>query len=446
MLVVIVLGLLLVHVDRRRHVELDASISDIAGDQLDESVSIIDESSTAEEQIVSLVEMPLVTDPFATPPELAVTPDGLAVPSELKAPQIGLALHGRDEGMKQVLMDAYGATAGSERAVALALAWLAKQQRTNGSWSLRGPYRDGSNTENSAAATAMALLAFQGAGNSHQKGQYQKQVDKGVRFLLSQQDKDGCFFQFVRGRDMSRNHWLYTQGQCTIALCELYAMTGDSALREPAQAAVNYLIKAQDPELGGWRYAPQFQSDTSVTGWVVMALQSALMGGLEVPTVNLLRVGDYLDKAANEDGSQYGYLAGGPSTTPMTAEALLCRQYLGWRQSDPRLVRGVKHLLAEPNLPSWTERNVYYWYYATQVMHHMEGEYWKTWNARMRDLLVDHQVTKGPEEGSWHPSQPESDRWGFQGGRLYVTCLSIYILEVYYRHLPLYSSDALTAR
>ena len=36
-------------------------------------------------------------------------------------------------------------------------------------------------------------------------------------------------------------------------------------------------------------------------------------------------------------------------------------------------------------------------------------------------------------------SEPdEHGHWGQFGGRLYVTCLSTYILEVYYRHLPLY--------
>jgi hypothetical protein len=83
---------------------------------------------------------------------------------------------------------------------------------------------------------------------------------------------------------------------------------------------------------------------------------------------------------------------------------------------------------------------VYYWYYATQMLHHLEGEPWKKWNGIMRDLLVEKQIRSGKERGSWDPVRPTPDRWGAHAGRLYVTCLSIYILEVYYRHLPLYSS------
>jgi hypothetical protein len=67
---------------------------------------------------------------------------------------------------------------------------------------------------------------------------------------------------------------------------------------------------------------------------------------------------------------------------------------------------------------------------------------WKEWNEKLRQEVPAHQVRKGPEEGSW---DPQGDVWGGHGGRLYVTCLSIYMLEVYYRHLPIYSADKFMA-
>ena len=97
-------------------------------------------------------------------------------------------------------------------------------------------------------------------------------------------------------------------------------------------------------------------------------------------------------------------------------------------------VRGVEYL--NQHTIDWNEeKNVYYWYYATQVTHHMEGEAWKKWNAVMRQELPKNQVQNGKEGGSWDPS---GDRWASYGGRLYETCLCIYMLEVYYRHLPIY--------
>jgi hypothetical protein len=144
----------------------------------------------------------------------------------------------------------------------------------------------------------------------------------------------------------------------------------------------------------------------------------------------------FLDSVESHGGARYAYQPGRVETEAMTAEALLCRQYLGWRDDDKRLLSGVKYLGRHP--VDFEERNVYYWYYATQVMHHMGGEPWVEWNKVMRQEVPSHQVREGRQRGSW---DPEEDAWGNQAGRLYVTCLSTYMLEVYYRHLPLYKAN-----
>ena len=72
----------------------------------------------------------------------------------------------------------------------------------------------------------------------------------------------------------------------------------------------------------------------------------------------------------------------------------------------------------------------------------MGGEPWKRWNAVMRQVMPAQQIPRGKEGGSWNPrgsGNEEDDQFAGSGGRLYVTCLSIYMLEVYYRHMPLYS-------
>jgi len=82
---------------------------------------------------------------------------------------------------------------------------------------------------------------------------------------------------------------------------------------------------------------------------------------------------------------------------------------------------------------------MYYNYYATQVMRHCEGERWKKWNSVMRDQLVKSQTQKGHETGSWYMGSGHvTDR----GGRLYCTSMGTMILEVYYRHLPIYRKQS----
>ena len=212
-------------------------------------------------------------------------------------------------------------------------------------------------------------------------------------------------------------------------------MTHDSVYRSAAERAVSFCVKSQDSTGGGWRYNPNNDSDTSVTGWFVMALQSAMMAGLEVPSKTMINITRYLDSAQDETGSRYFYQPHGYFNYAMTAEGLLCRQYLGWKRNDPRLTTGVQLLSTQP--VNDTDINVYQWYYATQVMHHMGGDYWKKWNEVMRQAVPETQVKKGSEDGSWNPS---GDKYAGQGGRLYVTCLRTFMLEVYYRHLPIYDS------
>jgi hypothetical protein len=117
----------------------------------------------------------------------------------------------------------------------------------------------------------------------------------------------------------------------------------------------------------------------------------------------------------------------------------LMSQYLGSRRDDPVVVNGIEYLLTRK--PDIRDRNVYYWYYATQVMHNCPGPQWDAWNRHTRQLLIETQETKGCAAGSWDPEQPDSDMWGIQGGRLMMTSLSALTLEVYYRYLPLYKLD-----
>ena len=402
------------------------------GEQLEENAFDMANSEWEEnsEPVVTPTEAPVVDEPLAVPPVLDLAPQATNLSAfELTVPDVGSALKGRDPGMKKALLAAYGGTPGTEAAVEWALKWFQRNQQRDGFWSLVGPYDNGAQIENRVAATAMALLAFQGAGHTHLRGDYAEIVRKGWYALLGSQKPDGDFWQ--GGIEHQR---LYAQAQATIALCELYGMTRDEAYREPAQRAIDYAIKIQDLQ-GGWRYRPGNGSDTSVTGWFVMALQSARMAYLDVDVKALKNVNRYLDSASSLDGTRYGYLPHDGGTVTMTAEGLLCRQYLGWARNDPRLVSGVEYISVHPI--DFRDRNVYYWYYATQVLHHMDDQSWDRWNHVMRVELPKHQVQNGREHGSW---APVGDRWGSHGGRLYTTALSTFMLEVYYRHLPIYSS------
>jgi hypothetical protein len=170
-----------------------------------------------------------------------------------------------------------------------------------------------------------------------------------------------------------------------------------------------------------------------VVGWQVIALKSGDMGYLTVNPNTVAGATRFLDFVQADGGGRYGYnIPGNGAAT--SAIGLLCRMYLGWPREHAGIVRGAVDL----NTLGPSRDNMYFNYYATQVLHHYGGEDWEQWNAVMREQLVQTQETQGHAAGSWAPRDPH----GRSGGRLYMTCLAILTLEVYYRHLPLYQKRA----
>ncbi|MDY0165174.1 MAG: hypothetical protein RBS80_01435 [Thermoguttaceae bacterium] len=365
----------------------------------------------------------------------------------------------RTEGRRAEIAQARGGTEGTERAVEMGLDYLARIQFPDGHWSLHElppgvtlPDPALGTMQADTAATGLALLAYLGAGYTHLDDKHRTIVDKGLAWMVRNQKPNGDLFT-----GGSRPAWFYSHGIAAIALCEAYGMTQDPQLREPAQLAIRFICETQHPTRGGWRYELDSQgrsreTDTSVSGWQLLALKSAQMAGLEVPSEVLAKVDGWLDLAqAPQSEGQYVYnpyaadlpeqRAGRNPNLAMTAEAMLMRIYLGRNRDNDRLIAGADFLRRNPpevGTGRQPLRDCYYWYYATQAMFQMQEPYWTQWNDRLRPLMESGQEQTGPLAGSWHPLRPVPDRWGHAGGRLYVTTLHLLMLEVYYRHLPLF--------
>ncbi|MBQ9813399.1 MAG: hypothetical protein IJM54_08800 [Thermoguttaceae bacterium] len=349
-------------------------------------------------------------------------------------------LSGRGEN-KAAMLVAGGGSEGSEKSVALALAWIAEHQLPDGSWSFKmiecptcgGKCRNSGSVDAPIAATSMALLPFLAAGNTPTQGKYKKVVAKGLNYLTTHGNDDANGTSFREGGGN-----MYSHGLATITLCETYAMMSareKSRYRELgylAQNAVRFIEYAQADD-GGWRYTPKQAGDTSVAGWQLMGLKSAQMGGLDVRDDVVRNARDFLRYVSIEDETRYCYQAGSSESPATDSIGLLCRLYLDWGIEDARVINGVQRLSdkigPQLNVP-------YYTYYATQLMYNVGGDVWAKWNARVRDNIIAQQCMEGHERGSWYPDNPGGHC--ATGGRLYVTSLNCMVLEVYYRHMPLY--------
>ena len=362
---------------------------------------------------------------------------------------------GRGGGTKDKAIKEGGGNDASEQAVALGLIWLAKHQEKDGGWT----FDAGSHTKERTCATGFALLPFLAAGQTHKPDsdgkpkKYQNVVKAGLEFLMR-----SCVTAGPNAGRLSSN--TYAQAIASLPIVEAYGMTKDPMLRPYAQAVVNYVQKIQDKK-GSWGYSPNAEGDTSIVGWQIQVLAAAkLTKNLVVADSHIKMAMKFLDTvSAGSKKSFYGYrsrpkietAAERAAAASLTAVGLLCRYYMdGWGPSHPGMNDGVAAMMAHPPARTGGLKDMYYYYYATQVVHFYGGKEWLEWNNGpeqpdktrkngMRDWLVNSQVKLDKATpaniGSW---EKEAGWFGRECGRLGTTAVALLTLEVYYRHLPLY--------
>jgi hypothetical protein len=489
---------------------------------------VVEEPADAEEETLEVApDQAFLDNVMLDPPEIAhpevVLPDLEEVARELEVEIAAAeAKPGRDPGFTvgedargglarrgdrrgQALTQ--GATAESENAVELALQWLVRHHREDGSWcfnqqlgehacvgcqcSAPGPYADALN-----GATGMVLLALLGAGHTQLEGKYRDEVAGGLRYLIEQQAPDGSLM------DPSGN--LYSHGLATLALCEALAMTRDGYLAPPtatprwgdpavpanggsaavsgppggdaegnpppaggsspnllgfafdatapvtlpelthaAQQAVTFIERAQHPA-GGWRYRPRQAGDTSVVGWQLMALKSAYLAGLKVDSKVAARATRFLDMVSEDRvGSCYGYTYGGKRPYLDINTPITATTPIGLLC---RMYTGWEH--KRPGLGQGVER-LKFWARPGKGLYYyyyatqVMHHYGGSSWEKWNAFMRDYLVQSQSQQGS------ELGSWMLDGshddaGRLYCTAMAAMTLEVYYRYSSIYSKASVT--
>jgi hypothetical protein len=435
-----------------RRFSMESGISDDQGEQV-ETVEI-SQSSDADASPASsgadtlstttiLTEMPELLDPLSgqTTGQLETLADAIRFSGQTLTSGsngfVGLSTESRTVENRRAAAARHGGTAASEAAVEAALAYLARHQRNNGSWSMgfdvcNEECTDGCKDldKKDIAATGLALLCFLGAGHTMHQGDYSDNVSRGVYYLVQNMKfrKDGTQGYWLTEQAAAQ---MYEHGIATLALCESLQMTGDTSLKGPCQAAINYIVAAQHKD-GGWGYHPSTPGDLSIVGWQMMALKSASAAGIKVFHETLHLADNFLKREASGP-FLYTYRRGKP-TASMTAIGNLIRIFRGNTLTDGALMRANDYIAKQG--PSRVDS--YYNYYATQFMFQMGGERWKNWNLVMRELLVQTQVQQGHMAGSWYT---DGELPYPNAGRIYITTMNCLTLEVYYRYLPVYESS-----
>ncbi len=450
-LLLVIMGLIIIQIPNDQFAPLQLGWS-----------TLVESSQNQSTPEIAVIEIPAVkmsnTDSSSSVIEVKPVPAQQVSPTQThETPKLALSDVSQSLALRKETKPGEGDASGAgakqgttRQAIDLALTWIVRQQQPGGYWELTGPYPDAGTIDTKSGATALSLLALLGDGNTPTSGKYQQAVQQGLDWLVRNQKSNGDLFDAL---EEGREPHFYAHSQGTIALCEAVALSGEETYRGPAERAVRFLISAQNPVLGGWKYrqlTAQGIGDLSVTGWALMALHSARMAQIDVPFETFLLAERFLNSVQEQatNGSFYKYRPDFPieelQRWPMTAEGLLCRQWLGWPKNYPEMRRGVEFLLSEKNKPEWEQnrRNVYAWYYTAQTLHNLGGNYWKQWYANVSKIISDEQAQSGTQRGSWHPTRPQGafQERSHDAGRLYLSVMCVLILETPQRHAALYEA------
>lgn len=408
-------------------------------------------------------------------------PDGNPPEPDPNAPDPDIDAKGTSDKTRarSILRARFASGKPNETRILAALNWLADHQNSNGSWSGTSFSDDSSRTyarktynlelvapgdrrgdkgwEATAdiGLTGMSLLAFAGAGYDHKTGPYKEACRRAVTYLRVAQTGDGCFG--VKDEEC----FVYNHAFATMAIAELYALTGDPVLRVSAEQATQFIVSAQNPGMG-WRYGIRYgENDTSVTGLMLMALKSCKLAGIEFDSKKVFggvakwldtvttEVNQYPKTGYNQPGTDNARLRSAHDylTNPaMDAINVLSRLVIGDKGWDSRnkVIKAQTDNIVDPLfLPTWDHYRIdfYYWYYASLALNQVGGTQWSNWKRTLYKTLTDNQrgfclADKGgtratlDEYGSWDAV----DAWHAAGGRVYSTAINCLTLAVESRY------------
>jgi len=331
-------------------------------------------------------------------------------------------------------------SAESRAALDRGLAWLASKQQKDGNWitsAKKGKHRY-------LAIEAFAVLAFAADGNQPGQGKYGQVVDRGLKYILSQQDPATGLFSV---RHLAYEN--YNHGFTTMALAEIQAILGkgknkqlDAALEKSLK-----LIEATQCRDGGWDYRAELRPrghDLSLAVCQTAALASLRDGGHKVSDKVLAKAAEFIEKHYEERRGGFSYVPRSPVSLAMSSAGVvgLCR--LG-KHEDPRVKRSMEFIRRELSrlrrvkegsgrLPTFQ----YALLYASRALYQQADKDWITAYSKLRDGVVKSQkMADAKSQGYWKSQR----HVGGEPGDIYTTAIACLVLALPERHLPMWARD-----
>ncbi len=314
-----------------------------------------------------------------------------------------------------------------DNAIVRGLTFLSEAQTSSGAWETES-------FGESTASTSLAVMSFLAAGHLPGEGEYGKQINRGIRWVVQHQEDNGMFVH-------KKSHGpMYSHGISTLMLAEVYGMvdkTDAKHVQRGLEKGIALILKSQavdkqERHAGGWRYQIDSKdSDLSVTGWQVLALRAAKNVGCDVPAEAIDAAVAYVKRCASLRGDNFqgfGYQPGNGATPTLTGVGILALEVCGDHHS-PEALGGADFLVDHP-LQSGSNYFYYGVYYTNVGMFKIGGDH----AAHSREHVATLLLREQKPDGSWLSDHSTERRVG----PVYSTSLAILSLAVDYRFLPIY--------
>ena len=319
-------------------------------------------------------------------------------------------------------------------AVQSGVQWLLRRQRDDGLWDSGHPQTQ------RVGVSALALLTLLGSRSDDPR--FSEAQTRATQALLATQAPDGRF------GEKSFHDSMYHHAVALLALSEAHALFPSDELKLAVKKGVHFALSAQNP-YRAWRYGVRDgDNDSSITGWMLIALKSAKVQGFEVTRPNLTWALDFLEAMTDPETGRTGYMqrgerpvraAGRDTSFPpehsesLTAESMYARILHGQNpKTTPLIEKGASLLLLK--LPRWMPEagrvDYIYWYFGTLAMFQVGGDEWSRWAKATGAALLDAQTKDGEEAGSF----PAVDPWSNEGGLVYSTSLCTMAMTAFARY------------
>ncbi len=308
-------------------------------------------------------------------------------------------------------------------AIERALDYLERVQRPDGSFP--------ENYGDSTGIPSLVGMAFLSKGHTPMEGPRARTINRCIDFILANQRENGVFEKGNAGEGP-----MYAHNISTLFLSEASGMVDPERQKKIDAAlpkALSIILKAQavsknERHQGGWRYHPGSRdSDTSCSGWALMALRSAKLNGAAVPDEAITAAVDYLKRHQDTKRGSFGYMDRARNAETLTGMGLLCLELCGLHGS-PESAAAAKFVRSTYRELPKAQFEYYGNYYNAQGMFQVGGAFW----LEYADWMYEHYLAEQRGDGSWRSRE---------AGPVYGTAIMALAFTVPHRQLPIYQRD-----